>query len=280
MNKGVPKAKKSLWQRYAAAPHIVWSALFIIAPLFFVGYFAFTGTDGAFTIANIKEFFTPAYLKIFARSVRLAFIATFICLLIGYPAAYFVSKAKPKTQRILIMLIMLPMWMNFLIRTYALQMLLLDSGIINSALNFLGFPSVKMIDTSGAVILGMVYDFLPYMVLPIYSVLAKLDIKLIEAANDLGCNSFGVMRRVILPLSKPGIFSGIIMVFVPSISTFYISQKLGGDDFILIGDVIERKYLESNYNMVASISFVLMIILLISLAIANKASNNEVEVQP
>ena len=264
---------RSLLQRYAAAPHILWAVLFIVAPLIFVVYYAFTDVNGMFTTSNITEFFTPAYQTIFFRSLKLAFIATAICLLIGYPVAYFISRCRPKTQRILIMLIMLPMWMNFLIRTYAIMVLLQDTGIINTFLGKFGIGPIHIIGTETAVIIGMVYDYLPYMILPIYSVMSKLDHRLVEAAADLGCNSIAVMRKVIMPLSISGVVSGVTMVLVPSISTFYISQKLGGIDNRMIGDVIESQYASSNYNMTASLSLVLMLILLVGLAVANKFSD-------
>ncbi len=276
---GAQKTKKrngSLLQKYAAAPHIVWSVLFIIIPLIFVAYYAFTDVStGSFTFENIAEFFTKEYLTIFAKSVRLALIATAICLLIGYPLAYFMTTCKPRTQRILMILIMLPMWMNFLIRTYALMTLLQDTGILNSLLSSIGLPQMHILGTETAVIIGMVYDYLPYMILPIYSVMSKMDHRLIEAASDLGCNGFGVLRKVILPLSLSGIISGVTMVFVPSISTFYISQKLGGVDTLLIGDVIEQHYTAANYNMTASLSFVLMVILIVGLAIINHYTDSD-----
>ncbi len=267
--------RHSLLARYAAAPHTVWAVLFIIAPLIFVAYYAFTDSSGAFSISNIAEFFSPAYLKIFLRSVRLAIVATLICLLLGYPIAYFISRSKPKTQRLLILLLMLPMWMNFLIRTYAIMVLIQDTGIINSFLGNFGIGPISILGSEAAVVLGMVYDYLPYMILPIYSVMAKLDYRLVEAAGDLGCNGFGVLRKVILPLSLSGVVSGIIMVFVPSISTFYISQKLGGPDTLLIGDIIEQRYASSDYNMAAALSFVLMLILLIGLVIVNKYTDGD-----
>ena len=272
------KVHRSWLQRYAAAPHIVWTVLFIIAPIIFVAYYAFTATvDGSviFSFENIKTFFTPTYLKIFLRSILLALISTVICLILGYPIAYFISRTKPKTQRLLILLIMLPMWMNFLIRTYAIMVLIQDTGIINTALGKIGIPPMRILGTEGAVILGMVYDYLPYMILPIYSVMAKLDYRLVEAAGDLGCNGFKVMTKVIFPLSRSGVISGITMVFVPSISTFYISQKLGGPSTLLIGDVIEQSYNASNYHLTAALSFVLMIILLIGLAIMNKYTDDD-----
>ena len=235
------KNRASLLQRYAAAPHIVWSVLFIIVPLIFVAYYAFTDTaTHSFTLSNIAAFFTRDYLLIFWKSVKLALIATVICLLLGYPIAYFITMCKPSTQRLLIILLMLPMWMNFLIRTYAIMTLLQDTGIINTLLGKIGIEPIHIIGTETAVVIGMVYDFLPYMILPIYSVMAKMDHRLIEAAADLGCNGFAILRKVIFPLSISGVISGVTMVFVPSISTFYISQKLGGVDTLLIGDVIEQ----------------------------------------
>ena len=268
--------KKSLLQRAAAAPHIVWSVLFIIAPLIFVIYYAFTNSDGAFTFQNIADLAQPSYLEIFMRSVCFAFLATIICLIIGYPIAYFITKASPKAQKILIMLIMLPMWMNFLIRTYSWMALLEDSGIINTFLGLLGIGPIHMINTEGAVILGMVYNFLPYMILPLHSILSKIDVRLLEAASDLGCNNFQVLTKVVFPLSIPGIISGITMVFVPSISTFYISQKLGGGNFDLIGDTIERQFQTAyNYNLGAAMSFVLMILIIISMSIMNKYADDD-----
>jgi len=268
--------KKSLIQKAAAAPHIVWSVLFIIAPLIFVLYYAVTDKDGKFTFGNFSELFQASYLEIFMRSVCFAFLATVICLVIAYPIAYFISKAKPKTQKILIMLVMLPMWMNFLIRTYSWMALLEDTGIINSFLGFFGIGPVHMINTAGAVILGMVYNYLPYMIIPIHSVLSKVDNRLLEAAADLGSNPFTVITKVVFPLSVPGIISGITMVFVPSISTFYISQKLGGGNFDLIGDTIERQFQTAyNYNLGASMSFVLMLIIIISMTVMNKYADDD-----
>ncbi len=277
---GAPVKQKrrrgSLLQRYAAAPHIFWAVCFIVVPLIFVAYYAFTDvSSGSFTVDNIAAFFTKDYLLIFGKSVKLALIATVICLLIGYPLAYFMTTCKPRTQRVLMVIIMLPMWMNFLIRTYALMTLLQDTGILNTLLGKIGIPPMHILGTETAVVIGMVYDYLPYMILPIYSVMAKMDHRLIEAASDLGCNGFGVLRKVIFPLSISGVISGITMVFVPSISTFYISQKLGGVDTLLIGDVIEQHYTAANYNMTASLSFVLMVILIVGLAIVNHFTDSD-----
>ncbi len=268
--------KKSFLQRAAAAPHMVWAVLFIIAPLIFVVYYAFTDSEGSFTFENIGELFQASYLEVFLRSLCFAFLATVLCLLIAYPIAYFMSKASPKTQKILIMLVMLPQWLNFLIRTYSWMALLEDTGIINSILGVFGLEPLHMINTSGAVILGMVYNYLPYMIIPLHSVISKIDVRLLEAASDLGCSPFRVIYRVVFPLSISGVVSGVTMVFVPSISTFYISQKLGGGNFDLIGDTIERQFQTAyNYNLGAAMSFVLMLIILASMAIMSRYSGED-----
>ena len=277
-----------LHERVAPAPYMVWAVLFTVVPLLFIAYYAFTDDQFRFTFDNILRFFTTTstvegadgsqqvvytYLLIFWRSLKLAIISTAICLLIGYPLAYIIARAAPKAQSTMITLIMIPMWMNFLIRTYAWMTILQDTGILNSILSFLHLGTVKIIGTEGAVVVGMVYDFLPYMILPIYSVMAKMDLRLLEAARDLGCNAFGVLRRVIFPLSLPGVFSGITMVLVPSISTFYISQKLGNGKFYLIGDAIEGQYIANNLHFAAAIAFILMVILLCSMAVMQRMAN-------
>ena len=268
--------KKSLLQKAVAAPHVMWAVLFIIAPLLFVVYYAFTDKDGNFTFDNITELAQASYLEIFLRSLCFAFLATVICLIVAYPIAYFMTKASPKTQKILIMLVMLPQWLNFLIRTYSWMALLEDTGIINGLLTSCGLEPVHMINTSGAVILGMVYNYLPYMIIPLHSVMSKIDTRLLEAASDLGCSHFKVITRVVFPLSMSGVISGVTMVFVPSISTFYISQKLGGGNFDLIGDTIERQFQTAyNYNLGAAMSFVLMIIIMISMAVMSKYSGED-----
>ena len=258
---------------------MVWAVLFIIAPLIFVVYYAFTDSEGSFTVDNIGEMFQASYLEVFLRSLCFAFLATVICLIVAYPIAYFMAKTKPKTQKILIMLVMLPQWLNFLIRTYSWMAILEDTGIINSVLmGIFGFeaPPLHMINTSGAVILGMVYNYLPYMIIPLHSVISKIDPRLLEAASDLGCSPIKVIFRVVLPLSVSGIISGVTMVFVPSISTFYISQKLGGGNFDLIGDTIERQFQTAyNYNLGAAMSFVLMLIIIVSMAIMSKYSGED-----
>ncbi|MBR6635411.1 MAG: ABC transporter permease [Clostridia bacterium] len=253
---------------------MVWSAIFVIAPLIFVAYYAFTDSSGAFTLENISEL--SKYTTTFLRSIWFGIVATIICLIIAFPLAYFISQKTEKVQRTLVLLVMLPMWMSFLIRTYSWMALLQDTGIINSFLVKIGIDPVHMINTQGAVILGMVYNFLPFMITPIYSVMAKLDHSMIEACQDLGGNRLTCVRRCIIPMSMPGVVSGITMVFVPSVSTFYISQKLGGGSFDLIGDVIERQFQQSyNYNLGAAISFVLMILILICMAVMNRFTGDE-----
>ncbi|MBQ8836908.1 MAG: ABC transporter permease [Clostridia bacterium] len=267
---------RSFMARLMAAPHVVWSILFIVAPMLFVFYYAFTDSQGNFTMSNISELASPSYLTIFARSGAFALVATAICLLIAYPLAYAISRANPKRQKIYIMLIMLPMWMNFLIRTYSIMAIIEDTGFVNNILGYFGIEPIHMINTDGAVIFGMVYNYLPYMVLPIHTVLSKLDNRLLEAAADLGCTPVQTFFKVVMPHSRSGIISGITMVFVPSVSTFYISQKLGGSSFDLIGDTIERQFQTAyNYNLGAAMSLVLMIIILVSMAIMNRYSDDE-----
>ncbi len=287
-NENTVRRRGDLIQRLVLAPYSVWAALFIVVPLLFVAYYAFTDNNYHFTLDNITRFFTATssvtdesgavkevhtYLLIFWRSLKLAVISTVICLLMGYPIAYILARAAPRTQSVLITLIMIPMWMNFLIRTYAWMTILQDTGIFNSLIGLIGLGPVHIIGTESAVVIGMVYDYFPYMILPIYSVMAKMDIKLLEAARDLGCNSFGVLRRVIWPLSLPGVISGITMVLIPSISTFYISQKLGNGKFYLIGDAIEGQYVANNLHFAAAIAFVLMVVLLFCMAWMQRGAN-------
>ena len=281
--------RAGLVQRLTLAPYSFWAALFVVVPLFFVAYYAFTDAQFNFTLDNISRFFTATsavdggrevhtYLVIFLRSLKLAVISTVICLIMGYPMAYIISRAAPRAQKIMITLIMIPMWMNFLIRTYAWMTILQDTGILNGFLSMLGLGRVHIIGTEAAVVIGMVYDYFPYMILPIYSVMAKMDVRLVEAARDLGCNSAGVLRRVIWPLSLPGVISGVNMVLIPSISTFYISQKLGNGKFYLIGDAIEGQYVANNLHFAAAIAFVLMIILLACMALLQHAAGKRAAV--
>ena len=266
--------KSSLMSRLTGAPYIVWAALFIIIPLCMVAYYAFTDSTGAFTLANMESI--GKYTDTFILSIWLGLVATVICLLIAYPLAYIMACKGPKKQSSMTMLIMLPMWMNFLLRTYSWMTILEDNGLINTFISNLGFEPLQLINTRGAVVLGMVYNFLPYMILPIYTVMLKADHSLVEAAQDLGGNKLDVFRNVTIPMSVPGVVSGFTMVFVPSVSTFYISQKLGGTSTILIGDIIETQFqTANNFNLGASLSFVLMILIFICLAVMNRFSDDD-----
>ena len=258
-----------------STPYIVWMLVFTLIPLGVVGYYALTDPDtGKFTFDNVTSL--AMYLPVLGQSVGYALVSALICLLLGYPVAYYIAHRGPVAQKLLYMLVMLPMCMSFLLRTLAWVGLLQDTGIINSFLNSLGLGKVQLIRTPGAVILGMVYNYLPYMILPLYAIIVKIDRRLIEAAEDLGCNSRQVFARVILPLSMPGILSGITMVFVPAVSTFYISQKLGNTDTVLIGDVIERLFKQGNNpNLGAALSLVLMILVFVCTGIMNRFGADE-----
>ena len=261
--------KKAFGNKLVASPYIVWSAVFIVVPLLIMFYFALTDSNGVFTLSNITAI--AQYKKAFGISILYAAVSTLITLLLAYPMAYFMTKLKISSQRMLFIIVMIPMWMNFLIRTYSWITILSNTGLINTFLKSIGLidKPIKLLLTPGAVILGMVYDFIPYMILPIYSVMSKLDKSLLEAAEDLGSNSFSKFKRVIFPLTKPGVISGITMVFVPSVSTFYISQKLGGTKTMLIGDTIEYFFNlgPEHYNIASAISLVLMVMILICLFI-------------
>lgn len=267
--------RKSFGNKLVACPYIVWSVIFIIVPLIIMVYFALTDANGTFTLANIMSL--GRFKKAFGLSIVYAVIATIITLILAYPMAYFMTKLKISSQRMIMMIIMLPMWMNFLIRTYSWITILANTGIINSFLQKLGIGPIKLINTPGAVILGMVYDFIPYMILPIYSVMSKIDNSLLEASEDLGSNAFNKFKRVIFPLSRPGVISGITMVFVPSVSTFYISQKLGGNKTMLVGDAIEHFYNSGPdyYNIASAISLILMVLIMLSLFVMNRFSDED-----
>ena len=260
-----------------AAPYIVWMVLFTLIPLGIVFYYALTDSmTGQFTLANLASIGT--YLPIFLRSIWLSLFASLICLVIGYPVAYFIAQCKPLTQRFLEMLIMLPMCMSFLLRTLAWVAMLEDTGIINNFIRAIGLSPLPLIRTNGAVILGMVYNYLPYMILPLYTVIMKIDRRLIEAASDLGCTPAQVFTKVILPLSGPGILSGLTLVFVPAVSTFYISQKLGSTGTTLIGDVIESQFKTAyNPNLGAAMSLILMVLIFVCVSIMNHFGENEDE---
>ena len=290
--------KSTLLSRVIGAPYILWAVLFIIVPIGMVAYYAFTDATGAFTFDNMLEI--GKYTDTFLLSIWLGLLATVISLVIAYPLAYIIANSGENRQKIMMMLIMLPMWMNFLLRTYSWMTILEDNGFLTTTLNsvlegayvfldetvkILGgglkkpFEPVHLINTRGAVVLGMVYNFLPYMILPIYTVILKMDRSLIEAAQDLGCNKIQVFKNITIPLSLPGVVSGFTMVFVPSVSTFYISQKLGGTGTTLIGDIIETQFqTANNFHLGASLSFVLMILIFICLAVMNKFSDEDGEV--
>ena len=265
---------RPLFQRLAAAPHIVWAVLFILAPMLFVLYFAFTDGNGNFTTDNITAM--GQYSHTFILSIAFALIATVVCLLIGYPLAYFMSRTSPRTRKVLMVLIMLPMWCNLLIRTYALMALLDNGGLLNSFLESIGMQRLPIVGTDFGVILGMIYDFLPYMVLPIFTVMTKLDNRYIEAAHDLGCSNLQTLFRVVVPMTVSCVVSGVTMVFVPSISTFYISQKLGAGKIDLVGDTIERLFQNtSTYGVGATMSLIMMVLIIVSVCIMNRFTDNE-----
>ena len=267
--------------RAASAPFTVWMLLFTVVPLAMVVWFAFTDGEGSFTFDNILVI--GENLDILGRSILLGGISTVICLMLAYPLAYSISRATERVQQTMVMIIMLPMWMNFLLRTYAWMSILENNGFINQFLRLIGIlqegQSITMINTQGAVVLGMVYNFLPFMVLPLYSVMAKLDNRIIEAAQDLGSNGWQVFRRIVLPLSVPGILSGITMVFVPAVSTFVITKLLGGSKVMMIGDKIENMFIGQyqNYNVGASLSLVLMVLILLCMALMSMVDKGDDE---
>lgn len=266
--------KSSLAKKLTASPYIVWSALFIIVPLIFVAYYSVTDASGNFTLEYISDI--GRYKDVMLTSIWLGFIATIISLVLAYPLAYIMARSKANVQRTMMMLVMLPMWMNLLIRTYSMMILMQDTGVINSFLNHIGLPSIHMINTQGAVVFGMVYNYIPYMILPLYNIMAKMDHSLIEAAEDLGANKLTVVKNIIFPLSLPGVASGFTMVFVPSVSTFYISKKLGGNTFSLIGDIIEMQFKSANnYNLGAALSMVLMVMIIICMMVMNHFTGDD-----
>ena len=260
-----------------ATPYAIWSVLFIVIPLILIVFFSFTKqVDGRymFTLDNFDKFFNVMYFKVVRRSLVLAFISTVLCLIVGYPTAYIISKAKPSRRATLLLLCILPMWMNFLLRTYAWSAILGKNGFINTLLGMVGLGPINILYTDAAVLLGMVYNFLPFMILPIHTILSKMDQDLINAAKDLGAHNFQVFTKVIFPLSLPGVISGITMVFMPAVSTFVISKLLGGGQFYLIGNLIEQEFMSvGDWHFGSAISIFMMIIILISMAIMNKYSS-------
>ncbi len=277
------KNKRSLF----AVPYVGWMTLFVVAPIIMVVIYAFSSVEGGVTLENFASMGT--YASVFTRSFWLAILATLICLLIGYPAAYFISREGPRFQRVAMMLIMLPMWMNFLLRTYSWMSILENNGLLNRFFSAIGLFTLlnrlfgmeleyfPLINTPGAVVLGMVYNYLPFMILPIYSVIEKMDGSLLEAARDLGAGSARVFRKVILPLSLPGVLSGVTMVFVPSVSTFAISRLLGGGTQMMLGDLIEQQFLGGAYNphLGAAISLVMMVIVVVCMVVMNHFGEGE-----
>jgi len=274
-----------------AIPYVVWMALMVVIPILIMVVYAFTTAEFQGTLANFAEM--GSYASVFLRSFQLALVATLVCLLIGYPVSYWMAKEGPRFQRVAMMLVMLPMWMNFLLRTYAWMSILENNGFINQFLNNIGFIALlnhilqpetpitylPLINTGGAVVLGMVYNFLPFMVLPIYNVLIKIDKKLIEAAQDLGAPSGTVFRKVIFPLSMPGVVSGITMVFVPAVSTFVISKTLGGGKEMLIGDLIDLQFMGNAYNpqLGSAIALVMMVLVFLCMLIMNRSDDGSGE---
>ena len=270
-----------------SVPYVVWMGIFVVAPIIIMVIYAFSNGEGGFTWDNFAQM--GAYSSVFGRSFKLALIATVICLLVGYPVSYLLSREGASFQRIAMVLIMLPMWMNFLLRTYSWMTILENNGLLNQLFQKIGLIALynsitgseieyfSMIGTQGAVVLGMVYNYLPFMILPIYSVIVKMDGSLIEAARDLGADSVTVFRKVILPLSLPGVLSGLTMVFVPSVSTFAISRMLGGGTELLLGDLIERQFLGGAYNpqLGAAISLVMMAVVVICMLVMNRFGEGE-----
>jgi len=262
-------------QKYFSIPYIIWMAIFVIAPVFLVIGYAFTTADGSLTLMNFSAM--GGFMTVFYRSFRLAFISTVICIVIGYPVAYILSREGQRVQRLMIMLIMLPMWMNFLLRTYAWMSILENTGLLNRFLSALGLPQLQIINTPAAVVIGMVYNFLPFMILPIYSVIVKIDRSLYEAAQDLGANTLSVFRRIVIPMSLPGVLSGVMMVFVPAVSTFVITQLLGGGMVMMLGDLIEMQFLGAAYNpqVGSAIALVMMVIVIIFMYVVGRFGEGE-----
>ena len=259
---------------FLAYPYVLWSALFIVIPLILVFFFSFTvevDNKMVFSLQNYERLINPIYVKVFIRSIILAGGSTIICLLVGYPVAYIISKAHVSKRNTLILLFILPMWMNFLLRTYAWVAILGKNGIINSFLRLFGIEPIGLLYTNFAILLGMVYNFLPFMVLPIYTSLSKMDNDLINAAKDLGASNFQVFTKVIFPLSMPGVVSGITMVFMPAVTTFAISRLLGGGKFMLLGDLIEQQFtVVGDWNFGSAISIFMMIVILLSMAVMSR----------
>lgn len=258
-------------RKYLAAPYTVWAVGFIIIPLFVILYYAFTSEEGGLTFSNFSYVLTSENMKALALSLWLSFLSTAICLLLAYPLAMILSARNISQTSFIVLIFILPMWMNSLLRTLAWQTLLERNGVINSLLDILHLPPLNIINTPAAIVLGMVYNFLPFMVLPLYNVLLKIDRDVINAARDLGANSIQTFFRILLPLSMPGIVSGITMVFIPALTTFVISDLLGGSKILLIGNVIEQEFKQTNnWNAGSALSTILMLFIVLSMFIMNK----------
>jgi len=264
--------KKKLW----AGPYIIWAVGFILLPLIMVIYYALIAGDGTFTLSNLYAITDPIHYRAFGNSILIAFVSTVICLFIAYPLSLILSRAKGKNTDILIMVFVIPMWINFLLRILALQMILSNTGILNAVLGVLGISPIHIMYSKTAIIIGMVYDYLPFMILPIYNALRRIDEDVIEAARDLGADNFTTLTRILLPLSLPGVISGIIMVFIPSISEFVVADILGGSKILLYGNVIDQEFnLSNNWNLGSGLSVVLMLFIFLSMAIMNHSGNGE-----
>ena len=266
-------------EKIPAMPYIIWTLIFTLIPLILVIYFAFTNQNGEFTVNNFAN--VSAFAPVIMRSIILALISTLICLILAYPLSYYISRQSKTVQHALIMLVMLPMWMNFLLRTYAWMSILEQNGLINKALIFMGLSPVKLINTQWAVLIGMIYNYLPFMILPLYSIMTKINKSLIEASQDLGANSFNVFSKIVFPLSLPGMAAGVTMVFVAAVSTFVISRMLGGGSNILIGDLIEMQFLGMSYNpnLGSAISLVLIVISLCAIMLMQQIDDNEEDIK-
>lgn len=259
-----------------ALPYGLWALLFTVVPVFLIVYYAFQSFDGGLTLENFRMFFEPEFISILTFSIWLAFLCTVICMVIGYPAALFLASKDFRGASVIAVLFVIPMWMNFLLRTYAWMTLLEDTGLINQALSLLGIGPLKLMYTQNAVLMGMVYNFLPFMVFPIYSVLKKSDGRLVEAAQDLGANAVKTFLRVTFPLSIPGVISGITMVFMPAVTTFVIPRLLGGGTFMLFGDLIESQFLTTgDWNFGSALSLIMMVLILVSLGILNHVDSSD-----
>lgn len=256
-------------KKLMATPYLLWCAIFIIVPLFMIFYYGLTDKTGAFTLENILAIAAAEHAKALWLSVLLSFISTLLCLVIGYPLAMILSRLKVNAHSLIIVIFILPMWMNFLLRTLAWQTLLEKNGVINQILSFLGLPKLSIINTPAAIILGMVYNFLPFMILPLYNALVKIDENVVNAAHDLGANNLQTFLKIIFPLSLPGVVSGITMVFVPALTTFVISTLLGGSKILLIGNVIEQEFTQaSNWNLGSGLSIVLMLFIIVNIVLS------------